>query len=71
MKKTPQIYKVIVNGTVIKEYPHREQAEAYCLINGYVFEGYDEWNSYEHIVTLDNKVKIEECNVEVDSEGNV
>lgn len=53
-------YQVIVNNKVVKEYPYKIQAYTYCLMNGYVYSGYDEWNSYSKFICLDDKVKIAE-----------
>lgn len=54
------MYKVIVNGKTVKEYPFKIQAVIYCFLNGYVYEGYDEWNSYKYLRVLDNRIRIEE-----------
>lgn len=66
-----KIYQVIVNNKVVKEYPTKFQAETYCLMKGYVYRGYDEWNSFNEVVVLDDKVKVVEKDVEVDSKSNV
>ena len=55
------MYKVIVNGKTVKEYPFKIQANIYCFLSGYVYEGYDEWNSYKYLKVLDDRVRIEEC----------
>lgn len=46
-------YKVLVNNTVVKEYPTELQALIYCFTNGYVSTGRG-W------YFLDDRVKIEE-----------
>lgn len=51
-------YQVIINDDVIKEYPYKIQAYTYCILNGYVTTGYDEWNGFKRLVFLDDKVKI-------------
>lgn len=59
-----KIYQVIVNNTVVKEYPHKWQAVMYCYLNGYVYSGLNEWNNFKGIVCLDDRVKIEEIEYE-------
>ena len=46
-------YKVLVNNTVVKEYPIMLQAIIYCFMKGYVTSAY-KW------YFLNDKVKIEE-----------
>ena len=53
------MYLVKVNNTIVKKYKHKEQAEAYCLLKGYIYTGYDEWNYFDKVVVLDPRVKIE------------
>lgn len=53
------MYLVKVNDTIVKKYKHKEQAETYCLLKGYIYTGYDEWNHFDKVVVLDPRVKIE------------
>lgn len=53
-------YQVIVNDTIVKEYPFKLQAETYCMNNGYVYQGNDEWNHFKQMTVLDGRVKIKE-----------
>lgn len=51
-------YLVKVNNTKVKEYPFKLQAITYCLMNGYVYTGIDDFRNRELLV-LDDRVKIE------------
>lgn len=54
------MWNVEVNNVVVKSYPYKVQAYTYCLMNGYVYSGWDDWErgSIGHICTLDERVKI-------------
>lgn len=32
-------YQIIVDGEVVKEYPHKLQAVIWCFMHGYAYEG--------------------------------
>lgn len=54
------MYQVLVDNVCVKEYPYKIQATMYCLMKGYVYSGWDDWEngSIGRIVVLDPKVKI-------------
>lgn len=60
------MYSVIVNNKVVKKYPYKIQAIVYCFMKGYVYSGYDEWNSYKYLQVLDDRVRIEKTNERLD-----
>lgn len=53
-------WKVFVNNVQVKSYPFKLQAITYCLMNGYVYSGWDDWEfgSRGSICVLDERVKI-------------
>ena len=54
------MYQVLVDNVCVKEYPYKIQATMYCLMKGYVYSGWDDWenSSIGGIVILDPEVKI-------------
>lgn len=54
------MYQVLVNNVCVKEYPYKIQAITYCLMHGYVYSGWDdwEWNFTRKVSYLDPKVQI-------------
>ena len=54
-------WTVLVNNVPVKTYPFKAQAFTYCLMNGYVYSGFDDWEfggSIGSICVLDERVKI-------------
>lgn len=54
------MYNVEVDGITVKSYPYKIQAFVYCLISGYVYTGFDEWEHCNQFFVLDDDVKIVE-----------